>query len=277
MQNLLTVDVEDWFHICDIEHILPSARWDACESRVAANIESILALLNRFGVKATFFVLGYTAQRSPEVVRMICREGHEIACHGYGHVQVYKLTKQEFLLDLRRSKELLQDIAGQEVIGYRAPEWSICEGKRNSMWALDLLSENGFMYDSSIAPLRFIGVPRAPVSPYSWSTPSGAIREFPPLVTPSSLGNLPVGGGWGLRVFPYAWIREAVARLNALGHPAVFFIHPSDFDSVRPSLRLPWIKRFVCHGKIRTTTERMTSLLGEYAFTSVKRFLCREM
>ncbi len=273
MKNLLTIDVEDWFHICDIEHILPPAKWDHCESRVAANVERILALLNRFGVKATFFVLGYTAERSPEVVRVIRREGHELACHGYGHVQVYKQTGEEFLSDLLRSKEVLQTLVGEEIIGYRAPQWSICEGNRNSRWAIDLLAKNGFVYDASIAPLRFVGIPDAPVTPYEVSTPSGVIREFPPLVMPSFLGNLPIGGGWGLRIFPYRWIRKTVARLNELGHPALFFMHPSDFDSYRPSLPLPWIKRFVCYGKIRTTEERINRLLSEYEFTSIKRIL----
>ena len=216
MRNILTVDVEDWYHICDIEHILPSSSWDRCESRIMVNVERILTLLSRFKVKATFFVLGYIAERTPEVVKMIYGEGHEIASHGYGHVQVYKLKKDEFLQDLIRSKTLIKGIIGERggrVIGYRAPQWSICgaldrvepaeahfvakagKGKRDSYWALDLLAQNGFLYDSSIAPLRFIGVPNAPTTPYTLSTPHGEIKEFPPLVMRSPLGNLPIGGG----------------------------------------------------------------------------------
>lgn len=273
MKNILTVDVEDWYHICDIEHLLPRSAWSECESRVLFNLEKILALFGRFGVKATFFVLGYIAERNPETVRMIQNEGHEIASHGYGHLQVYKQTKGGFLQDLLKSKNLLERMTGERVIGYRAPEWSICMGKRDSYWALDLLAQQGFLYDSSIAPLRFIGIPGAPHTPYTLSTSYGEIREYPPLILPSLLGNLPIGGGWGLRVFPYRSIRSRVEALNQKGHPALLFIHPSDFDAFRSPVRLPWVKQFVCYGKIKTTEERITRLLNDFEFTSVREVL----
>ena len=273
MKNLLTVDVEDWYHICDIEHLLPPSEWDRCESRVLENVERILGLFSRFKVKATFFVLGYVAERTPEVVRSIHREGHEIASHGFGHLQVYKQKQDAFLADLVRSKNLIEKIIGEKVIGYRAPEWSICTGKRDSYWALDLLVQNGFLYDSSIAPLRFIGIPGASTVPYTLATPAGMIKEFPPLVMRSIMGNLPIGGGWGLRVFPYPWVRREVDRMNRLGHPVLIFAHPSDFDVNPLRIRLPWVKRFVCRGKIRTTEERMTHLLGEFEFTTIRNVL----
>jgi peptidoglycan-N-acetylglucosamine deacetylase len=276
VKNILTVDVEDWYHICDIEQILPRSSWDRCESRVFINVEKILSLLSRFKVKATFFILGYVAEKTPEVVKMIYAEGHEIASHGYGHVQVYKQRKDEFLQDLLRSKTLIEGVVGErgeKIAGYRAPEWSICGGKRDSFWALDLLVQNGFLYDSSIAPLRFIGIPKAPRTPYTLSTPHGEIGEFPPLVMRSPLGNLPIGGGWGLRIFPYQSIRRTIDRLNRLGHPVLIFCHPSDFDTLPPKIALPWIKRFVCYGKIRTTEERMTRLLNDFEFTTVKKAL----
>ncbi|MGD0918036.1 MAG: polysaccharide deacetylase family protein [Thermodesulfobacteriota bacterium] len=276
MRNILTVDVEDWYHICDIEHILPHSSWDRCESRILTYVEKILTLFSRFNVKATFFILGYAAERTPDVVKMIHSEGHEIASHGYGHVQVYKQEKDEFLRDLLQSKDIIEGIIRSDrgrVIGYRAPEWSICKGKRDSFWALDLLAQNGFIYDSSIAPLHFIGIPNAPRTPYTLSTPYGEIREFPPLVMRSPLGNLPVGGGWGLRIFPYQSIRRTVDRLNRLGHPALIFCHPSDFDALPPKIALPWIKRFVCYGKIKTTEERMIRLLNDFKFASIQEVL----
>ncbi len=273
MKNILTVDVEDWYHICDIEHILPRSLWDRCESRILPNLEKILTLLSRFNVRATFFVLGYVAERTPEAVRMIHGEGHEIASHGYGHLQVYKQTEEEFLKDLLRSKSLLEEMTGERVIGYRAPEWSICKGRRDSYWALDLLAQNGFLYDSSIAPLRFIGIPDAPTLPYTVSTSYGPIREYPPLVIPSYLGNLPIGGGWGLRIFPYWCLHRKILQHNSQGSPGVIFCHPSDFDSDIPRIPLPWIKRFVCYGKIRTTEERMIRLLNDFEFTTVKEVL----
>jgi polysaccharide deacetylase family protein (PEP-CTERM system associated) len=273
IKNILTVDVEDWYHICDIEHILPPSLWDQCESRILANIEKLLALLSRFKVQATFFILGYIAERSPEIVKMICLEGHEIASHGYAHVQVYKQKKEEFLQDLLRSKTLVEVLTGEKIIGYRAPEWSICDGGNNSYWAFDLLVQNGFLYDSSIAPLRFIGISNAPKIPYTVSTSYGEIREFPPLVMRSPLGNLPIGGGWGLRIFPYRSIWKTIDQLNRLGHPALIFCHPSEFDTFSPPIALPWIKRFVCYGKIRTTEERLTRLLSDFEFTMMRRVL----
>jgi peptidoglycan-N-acetylglucosamine deacetylase len=273
IKNILTVDVEDWYHICDIEHILPPSLWDQCESRILANIEKLLALLSRFKVQATFFILGYIAERSPEIVKMICLEGHEIASHGYAHVQVYKQKKEEFLQDLLRSKTLVEVLTGEKIIGYRAPEWSICDGENNSYWAFDLLVQNGFLYDSSIAPLRFIGISNAPKIPYTVSTSYGEIREFPPLVMRSPLGNLPIGGGWGLRIFPYRSIWKTIDQLNRLGHPALIFCHPSEFDTFSPPIALPWIKRFVCYGKIRTTEERLTRLLSDFEFTMMRRVL----
>lgn len=291
MKNILTVDVEDWYHICDIEHILPPSSWDRCESRILFNMEKILTLLGRFKVKATFFVLGYVAERTPKAVRMIHGEGHEVASHGYGHIQVFKQTKDEFLQDLLRSKSLLESMTGDKVIGYRAPQWSICGalqqaetaearfiakagmGKRDSYWALDLLARNEFLYDSSIAPLRFIGIPDAPAIPYTLSTPNGDIKEVPPLVMRSPLGNIPIGGGWGLRIFPYRSIRRRIEELNSHGYPALIFCHPSDFDTFRSPVRLPWIKRFVCYGKIKTTEERMIRLLNDFEFTTIKEVL----
>jgi polysaccharide deacetylase family protein (PEP-CTERM system associated) len=273
IRNILTVDVEDWYHICDIEHILPSSRWNECESRILINLERMLTLFSRFKVKATFFVLGYVAERAPEVVRMIYGEGHEIASHGYGHVQVYKQKEGEFLQDLLRSKTLMEEMTGEKVIGYRAPEWSICKGKRDSYWALDLLVQHGFRYDSSIAPLRIIGIPDAPTAPYILSTPHGEIKEIPPLVIRSPFGNLPIGGGWGLRIFPYRAIQRAINAANRLGHSALIFCHPSDFDDFSLPVRLPWIKRFVCYGKVRTTEERITQLLNDFEFSTVKQSL----
>jgi peptidoglycan/xylan/chitin deacetylase (PgdA/CDA1 family) len=294
LKNILTVDVEDWYHICDIEHILPSSLWDRCESRILTNCERILNLFSRFRVRATFFVLGYIAEKNPELLKMIFQEGHEIASHGYGHLQVYKQTKEEFLQDLLYSKNLLEGIVGEKVVGYRAPQWSICgslkqadssplgfmarpgQGRRSSYWALDLLVQNGFFYDSSIAPLRFIGIPNAPTIPYRLLTPHGEIREFPPLIMPSPFGNLPIGGGWGFRIFPYHKIQRSIDKYNQLGYPALLFCHPSDFDFRPLPIHLPWIKRFVCYGKIRTTEERMNQVLSDFEFGSIREFLSSE-
>jgi len=268
--NAITIDVEDWFHICDIESILPPSKWDRCESRVEKNVAKILGILSERRVFGTFFVLGYVAQRLPQVIRMIAHEGHEIACHGFGHIQVYKMTPDEFAIDLTRSKRVIQEVSGGQVIGYRAPEWSIRKGPRSSLWALPILASQGFRYDSSIAPLRIIGIPKAPRTPYIIATEHGVIEEFPPLVKRSWAGNLPVGGGWGLRVFPYGMIRGAIRELNGHGIPAVIFLHPSEFDPDPPDIPLPLVKRFVCRGKIKGTEERVERLLDEFRFGPIR-------
>lgn len=269
--NAITVDVEDWFHICDIETVLPSSQWDRCESRVEKNVTRILQLLSKNRVLGTFFVLGYVAQRLPEVVKMIADEGHEMASHGFDHVQVYKMTPDEFERDLIQSRRVIQEVVGDRVFGYRAPEWSIRKGSRNSLWALPILAANGFRYDSSIAPLRIIGIPNAPREPYIIPTDHGNIEEFPPLVKNTWAGNLPVGGGWGLRIFPYRVIRRAIAEMNGHGIPAVIFLHPSEFDPDPPSIPLPLVKRFVCRGKIKSTEERVERLLGEFRFGAIRQ------
>jgi polysaccharide deacetylase family protein (PEP-CTERM system associated) len=269
--NAITVDVEDWFHICDIETVLPPSQWDRCESRVEKNVTKILQILSKNRVLGTFFVLGYVAQRLPEVVKMIADEGHELASHGFDHVQVYKMTPDEFERDIIRSRRVIQEVVGDRVFGYRAPEWSIRKGSRNSLWALPILAANGFRYDSSIAPLRIIGIPNAPREPYIIPTDHGKIEEFPPLVKNTWAGNLPVGGGWGLRIFPYRMIRRAIAEMNADGIPAVIFLHPSEFDPDPPRIPLPLVKRFVCRGKIKSTEERVERLLGEFPFGAIRQ------
>jgi polysaccharide deacetylase family protein (PEP-CTERM system associated) len=269
--NAITVDVEDWFHICDIETVLPPSQWDRCESRVEKNVTKILQILSKNRVLGTFFVLGYVAQRLPEVVKMIADEGHELASHGFDHVQVYKMTPDEFKRDLIRSRRVIQEVVGGGVFGYRAPEWSIRKGSRNSLWALPILAAHGFRYDSSIAPLRIIGIPNAPREPYIIPTDHGKIEEFPPLVKNTWAGNLPVGGGWGLRIFPYRMIRRAIAEMNADGIPAVIFLHPSEFDPDPPRIPLPLVKRFVCRGKIKSTEERVERLLGEFPFGAIRQ------
>lgn len=268
--NAVTVDVEDWFHICDIETILPPSQWNRCESRVERNVTRILEILSKNRVFGTFFVLGYVAQRLPEVIKMIAEEGHEIASHGFGHMQVYKMTPDEFEDDLVRSKRVIQEVIGGEVLGYRAPEWSIRKGRRNSLWALPILASNGFRYDSSIAPLRIIGIPNAPRKPYTIPTGHGKIEEFPPLVKHTWMGNVPVGGGWGLRVFPYGLIKRAIGDLSGQGMPAVIFLHPSEFDPDPPKIPLPLVKRFVCRGKIKSTEERLARLLGDFPFGAIR-------
>lgn len=268
--NILTVDLEDWYHICGVAPWLPAERWPQLESRVDHTTQRILALLAARGVRATFFVLGYIADRHPALIRDIAAAGHEIALHGYGHHRVYRQTPDAFRRDLRRAAESVSRLGGQPLLGYRAPEWSI---RDDSLWALDILQAEGFVYDASMAPVAIIGNPRYPRTPHRRPLVHGALWELPPLTAPTPWGNLPIGGGWGLRVFPYALIRRTIRNLNRQGHPAVVFVHPREFDRANPRVALPLEKRFVLEARIARTPRRLERLLDDFAFTTVADYL----
>lgn len=279
--NMVTVDIEDWYHICDIEDQIGRSQWDACESRIEKSTEKILTALQRRQVKATFFVLGYIAERSPGLVAKINAEGHEIASHGYGHLQVYKQSPESFLLDIQKSKTLLESITGRPVYGYRAPEWSI--GRRKPVAALNMriaalniLAKNGFKYDSSISPVRVIGSPYAPLTPYFIRTQSDPILEFPPLAMKTFMGNIPVGGGWGLRLMSFRDIKKTITSFNRKNQPALIYIHPWETDEDLPRVKLSPAKRFACYGLIQNTWSKFLRLLDEFEFTTVQESLCRD-
>ena len=269
-RNILTIDVEDWFHICGVKELKPEVSWLQLESRVSINTMKILDILSRKGVKATFFVLGFVAETHPDLIIKIQGAGHEIATHGYAHMQVYAMTPDMFRKDLRKSVSIISGITGNPVKGYRAPEWSI---RDDSLWALDILSREGFEYDSSMAPLPIIGNPKYPKIPHRLTLDQGELWEFPPLVGATPLVNLPLGGGWGLRVFPYRLISSAIRNLNAQGQPAVIYFHPREFDLANPRIRLPWAKRFVLDARFERAEKRLQRLLEDFRFTSVSDVL----
>lgn len=270
IENMLTVDVEDWYHICGVRDIIPEHRWPELESRIHQNISRLLKILDEWNVKATFFALGYIADNCPEPVRDIQKKGHEIATHGYSHRRVYTLTPDAFREDLTRSVESIRRITGLPVKGFRAPEWSIRE---DSLWALDILQEEGFKYDSSKAPLPFIGDQSYGKIPHEISLHNGTLWEIPPLVGSFPFVNLPIAGGWGLRVFPYSAIRSAIRRLNHEGHPALIYCHPREFDPAVPHIRLPLVKRFVLGAKLVSTEKRLRRLFRDFKFSSVIQVL----
>jgi polysaccharide deacetylase family protein (PEP-CTERM system associated) len=271
--NILTVDLEDWFHICGIEHTIPPSSWPRLESRIRRNTEKILDILAEEDVRATFFVVGYVAERHPDLITTIRKAGHEIACHGYAHQRIYEMTPDAFREDTRRAIRLLSAITQEPIVGYRAPEWSIRE---DSLWALDILCEEGVRYDASMAPVAVIGNQGYPRVPHRKELPGGTLWEFPPLVGKTPLVNLPLGGGWGLRIFPYGAIRSAIRKLNAGGQPAVIFLHPREFDLKNPRVRrLPLSLRFVLGARIVRTERRLRRLLADFRFTTVSSVLDR--
>jgi len=270
VHNILTVDLEDWYHICGVDQVLPEADWPDLESRVEQNTLKILDILRRRTITATFFVLGYIADRHGELIRKIHRDGHEIATHGYAHRRVYTMTQDEFRRDLKQAIDTITRITGRPIKGYRAPEWSV---RNDSLWALDILRQEGFAYDSSMAPLPIIGNSAYPRAPHRLVLNEGHIWEFPPLTAYTPLINLPVGGGWGLRVFPYRLIHRSIEKFNRNGEPAVIYVHPREFDHNPPRVKLPLSKLFVLHARVVTTPERLERLLDDFPFTSISTVL----
>ena len=270
VENILTIDLEDWFHICGVDDLIPEASWPQLETRVTGNTFRILDILSQKKVQATFFVLGFVAEKHPDLIREIEKSGHEIATHGYAHKQVYTMTPDVFRQDLLKAVSIITGITGHPVKGYRAPEWSI---RDDSLWALDILQQEGFEYDSSMTPLPIIGNQDYSRIPYRLTLDEGQLWEFPPMVGSTPFVNFPLGGGWGLRVFPYNLIRFTIQKLNRQGQPAVIFLHPREFDRNNPHIMLPFVKRFVLDARVERTEKRLGRLLNDFNFTSVSNVL----
>ena len=238
MVNALTVDVEDYFHVSAFDAVVSRAAWDQFESRVVANTQRLLELFDQSGAKATFFVLGWVAARFPALVRAIAAAGHEVASHGNNHQLVYLLTPRQFREDVRTAKATLEDAAGAPVVGYRAPSYSIVQ---SSMWALDVLVEEGFQYDASIFPIHHdrYGIPDARRHPHTLQCASGALVEMPASTVRIAGTNLPIAGGGYFRLLPYAWTRWGIRRVNDdERQPVVFYCHPWEIDPDQPRLRV---------------------------------------
>jgi polysaccharide deacetylase family protein (PEP-CTERM system associated) len=270
LRHALTIDVECWYHAENLRPVAPASDWDRLETRVARNTDLLLELFDRRGVKATFFVLGDAARREPEVVRSIAARGHEVACHGWSHELVYRQTPEVFRDETRRAKAFLEDISGTAVTGYRASTFSIVE---RSLWALDILAEEGFLYDSSIAPVRHdrYGIPSSPRAPHLRPLRNGrAIAEFP-VSCGSLLGwRLPVGGGF-FRLLPLGWTRRALASREA---PGTIYLHPWEFDPGQPRpAGLPALNRFRHYVGVGRSLGKLEELLEALPFAPMSDVL----
>lgn len=276
--NALTVDVEDYFHVTAFERAVSRGAWDRMPLRVAANTRRLLDLFDEHQVQATFFVLGWVAEREPELVREIAARGHELACHGYGHELIYRIGPERFREDLRRSKGILEQTSGRSVAGYRAPSYSITG---RSLWALDILIEEGFSFDSSIFPVHHdtYGIPGAPRFPHAIERAAGTLWEFPLTTYPLSFAglkfNLPIAGGGYLRLFPVSLIRHGIARINAQGNPAVLYLHPWEIDPDQPRIRAGLKSRFRHYNNLASTETKLRHLLRALPFGTMSRALNR--
>ena len=234
MFNALTIDVEDYFQVNAFVRYVKRSEWDSYPLRVEENTRRVLDMLDEFGISATFFILGWVAERTPQLIKEIKARGHEIACHGYGHELIFHIGPDAFRADIRRAKNILEDISGTRVLGYRAPSYSIT---KESSWAFDILIEEGFSYDSSVFPIYHdtYGIPDAPRFPYVITRDSGSLSEFPLTTYPVSWRGmeyrLPIAGGGYLRLLPAELIRRSIAKINTLEHqPAVVYFHPWEID-----------------------------------------------
>jgi polysaccharide deacetylase family protein (PEP-CTERM system associated) len=273
VRNGMSIDVEDYFHVSVFDGLVPRSRWAEMESRVYANTVRLLDLFDEFDVRATFFILGWVADRHPELVRDIAKRGHEIASHGYNHRLIYDQTPADFRLDVRRAKQLLEDIAGCRVDGYRAPSFSITP---RSLWALEILIEEGYSYDTSIFPIRHdrYGIPSSARHPYVIRRPAGTLREVPASTVWIGSANLPMGGGGYFRILPYAWTRWGIARVNAQEQaPVVFYLHPWEVDPQQPRIPVGRLSRFRHYRNLDKTESRLRQLLTDFAFGTVADLL----
>ncbi|MBV8159285.1 MAG: DUF3473 domain-containing protein [Acidimicrobiia bacterium] len=264
-EHAFTVDLEEWFH--GIE--LPPEAWPE-QSRLEYGLAPLLALLEAHDTTATFFVLGAVAERFPRVVTQLAEQGHEIACHGHCHEFIYHQSPDVFRQDVRRSRDVIGDAIGAPPRGYRAPYFSV---RRDSLWALDVLAEEGFTYDSSIFPVKNYryGIPDAPATPHTIQTSAEPIQELP--MTPLQLlgQNVPFAGGAYLRILPWWFLRAAWRRSASRGQRVISYIHPWELDPGHPRLDLPRRIALTHYARLGVTERRLDRLLGAHSFGRLDR------
>lgn len=268
--NIVTVDVEEYFQVSNFEKAISRAEWDSFASRIALPIQKLLEMFASRQVKATFFVLGWVAQRQPRLIREIHLSGHQIGSHSTWHRLVYEQSPEEFRRDLRESIAILSDITGSAVTAYRAPSFSITE---KSLWAFEILAEEGIRYDASVFPIYHdrYGLPKAPVIPFQIRTQAGPIWEVPASVARISALNIPVAGGGYFRLYPY-WLTCALCqKIQREGRPVLAYIHPWELDPDQPRIpRLRWSARFRHYVNLTKTEHKLSRLLEDFHWNTLE-------
>jgi polysaccharide deacetylase family protein (PEP-CTERM system associated) len=272
MLNALTVDVEEYFHPTEVQTAVDQSQWVGLPSRIEDQLHQILQLLDMRRAKATFFVLGWVAERNPRAIQKIVAAGHEIGCHSHCHQLVYSLTPQEFRRDTRRAVAAIEDACGVTPRVYRAPSYSITQ---KSMWALEILVEEGFVSDSSIYPIAHdrYGIPGSHRYPHVIETPAGPIREFPIATVKLSNNRVaPIGGGGYLRLLPYRYTSAGIRRLNRDEHqPACIYFHPWEIDPDQPHLASGLIARARTYTGVKGMIRKLDRLLTEFQFSTLSQ------
>ena len=273
IQNALTVDVEDYFQVSAFAKSVNQNDWDKHPLRVEKNTRHLMDMFDEARVKATFFVLGWVADRHRGLIKEIAERGHEVACHGYSHQLIYQQTQKVFREETIRSKELLEDISQMPVRGYRAASYSIT---RDSLWALDILAEAGFEYDSSIFPIRHdrYGIPDAKDVPHILRTPGGhSLIEFPLSTAKIFNHKLPVAGGGYFRLYPYALTKAGLRQINRRQQPFIFYLHPWEIDPDQPRIEASWFSRFRHYNNLDKCESRLRHLLSDFEFGTARDVL----
>jgi len=267
--NYLTIDVEDYFHVSAFENNIKFEEWGNYESRVVNNTRKILEMLFKAGeIKATFFILGWVAEKHPQIVKEIDTNGHEVACHGYRHRLIYNMTQDEFRSDLKKAKDILENITGGKVVGYRAPSFSIT---KRSIWAFAILEDLGFEYDSSVFPINHdnYGITDAPR--FKYKLPGKNLVEFP-ISTSKILGlKAPVSGGGYFRLFPYWFTKVNLRKINNNENkPFIFYLHPWEIDPKQPRINgATALSKFRHYNNLSKTAKRLQRLLSDFKFGSI--------
>ena len=273
IQNALTVDVEDYFQVSAFAKSIDYKDWDNHSLRVERNTQRLMDMFDEAQVKATFFVLGWVADRNKSLIKEIAARGHEVACHGYSHQLVYNQSPEVFREETVRSKALLEDIVQMPVRGYRAASYSIT---KESLWALDILAEAGFTYDSSIFPVRHdrYGIPDAEETPHILTTPKGhSLVEFPLSTAKIFNYKLPVAGGGYFRLYPYALTKAGLRQINRRQQPFIFYLHPWEIDPEQPKIEASWFSRFRHYNNLDKCESRLQRLMKDFQFTTAAQVL----
>ena len=276
MRNALSVDVEDWFQVGAFERVIDRVDWDRLPTRVERNSDAVLALFAEAQVKATFFTLGWVAERNPALIRRIVAAGHEIASHGWDHARVFTMDPATFRADLKRARATIEDAAGVAVTGYRAPSFSI---DARTPWAHRVLAEEGYAYSSSVAPVvhDHYGWPEAPRFAFR-PLPGEALVELPVTTVRFAGRTLAAGGGGFFRLLPYRFSRWAIGRVNAVEQrPAVFYFHPWEIDPGQPRVAgAPWRSRLRHYSRLSAMEGKLRRLLGKFEWGRVDAVIARE-
>jgi polysaccharide deacetylase family protein (PEP-CTERM system associated) len=268
MKHAFTVDVEDYYHVSSCDRVVQRRKWAWFDSRIVPSTYRVLELCRQSQTRGTFFILGWIADRHPELIRAIDREGHEIGCHSYWHRLIYRQTPAEFVADLRRCRNLLEDLIGRPVRCFRAPSFSITT---RSLWAIDCLIQEGFRIDSSIQPVRHdrYGIPAAPEGIYRLATAAGEMVEFSPPVARLGPVRLPLGGGGYLRLYPFRFLARRLRQRQAQSRPFIIYVHPWELDVQQPYVHRDLLGCFRHYHNLGRTRSRLRRLLRRFPMTTL--------